>query len=193
MIIAAFPFKTLKTTAMKTRSILLLPGLLIAGLAYSCIERPKTVAEETSAADTTKTQVVLIDYGAHPTVLNIDDYTMANEDFRMALWTGTYFQVTLMSIPVGGEVGLEQHNTTDQFLRVESGKAKVLMGNSEDALTFTKDAGEDFAIIIPAGKWHNIVNTGDGPLKLYSIYSPSEHPFGTVHKTFAEAEAAEHH
>ncbi len=178
---------------MKAKSILLLSGLLIAGLAYSCIERPKTAADEKSATDTTETQVVLMDYGAHPTVLNIDDYTMANDDFRRTLWTGANFQVTLMSIPVGGEVGLEQHNTTDQFLRVESGKAKVMMGDRQDAFSFTKDAGEDFAIIIPAGKWHNVVNTGDVPLKLYSIYAPSEHPFETVHKTQKEAAEAEHH
>jgi mannose-6-phosphate isomerase-like protein (cupin superfamily) len=98
-----------------------------------------------------------------------------------------------MSIPVGGEVGLEQHTDTDQFLRVEDGQAKVLMGDTEKSLTFVKTAEKDFAIIVPAGKWHNIINTGDKPLKLYSIYAPVEHPHGTVHKTFEEAEEAEHH
>jgi len=97
-----------------------------------------------------------------------------------------------MSIAVGGEVGLEQHTTTDQFLRIEEGYAKVVMGDSQESLTFTQMAEKDFAIIVPAGKWHNIINTGDTPLKLYSIYSPVQHPFGTVHKTFEEAEEAEH-
>jgi len=136
--------------------------------------------------------VILQDYGAEPTVLNIDAYTMSNDNFRTALWTGTKLQVTLMSIPVGGEVGLEQHTETDQFLRVEDGQAKVMMGDSENSLTFVQIAEKDFAIIVPAGKWHNIINTGNKPLKLYSIYSPVEHPHGTVHKTFEEAEEAEH-
>jgi mannose-6-phosphate isomerase-like protein (cupin superfamily) len=135
---------------------------------------------------------MLKDYGAAPTVLDIDDYALSNNNFRTALWTGTFLQVTLMSIKVGGEVGLEQHADTDQFLRIEDGQAKVMMGDSENALTFVKTAEKDFAIIVPAGKWHNIINTGDKPLKLYSIYAPVEHSHGTVHKTFEEAEAAEH-
>jgi mannose-6-phosphate isomerase-like protein (cupin superfamily) len=96
---------------------------------------------------------------------------------------------------VGSEVGLEQHTDTDQFLRIEDGQAKVMMGDTKESLTFIKAAEKDFAIIVPAGKWHNIINTGDTPLKLYSIYSSAEHPYGTVHKTFEEAEEAEkgHH
>jgi len=141
----------------------------------------------------TMQNVILKDYGAEPTVLNIDEYTMSNDNFRIALWTGTKFQVTLMSIPVGCDIGLEQHTETDQFLRIEDGQAKVMMGDSEESLTFIQTAEKDFAIIVPAGKWHNIINTGDKPLKLYSIYSPVEHPYGTVHKTQEEAEEAEHH
>ena len=128
-------------------------------------------------------EVILKDYGAEPTVLNIDAYTMSNDNFRTALWTGTKLQLTLMSIPVGCDIGLEQHPDTDQFLRIEDGQAQVLMGDTEDALTFVQTAEKDFAIIIPAGKWHNIINTGDKPLKLYSIYSPVEHPHGTIHQT----------
>jgi len=139
------------------------------------------------------TEVILKDYGPEPTVLDIEAYTMENSNFRTALWTGTLLQVTLMSIPVGGEVGLEQHTDTDQFLRVEDGKANVVMGNSEESLSFTKTAEKDYIILIPAGIWHNIINIGDKPLKLYSIYAPVEHPHGTVHKTFEEAEEAEHH
>jgi len=136
--------------------------------------------------------VTLKDYGAEPTVLDIEAYTMSNSNFRTALWTGKYLQVTLMTIAVGGDVGLEQHPDVDQFLRIEDGTAKVVMGDTEQSLTFTKMAGKDFAIIVPAGKWHNIINAGDKPLKLYSIYAPVEHPHGTVHKTQEEAEEMEH-
>ena len=138
------------------------------------------------------TDVSLKDYGAEPTVLNIEALTLLNSNFRTALWTGTKLQTTLMTIPVGGDVGLEQHPDTDQFLRIEEGTAQVVMGDTEQSLTFTKTVEKDFAIFVPAGKWHNIINTGDKPLKLYSIYSPVEHPHGTVHLTQEEAEEAEH-
>ena len=137
--------------------------------------------------------VVLKDYGAEPTTLNIESYTLANENFRTALWTGANLQVTLMSIPAGGDVGLERHHDIDQFLRVEEGTARVMMGDSEDNLDFVREVSDDYAILVPAGKWHNIVNTGDKPLKIYSIYAPAEHPHGTVHKTRQEAMEAEHH
>jgi mannose-6-phosphate isomerase-like protein (cupin superfamily) len=135
--------------------------------------------------------VVLKDYGAEPTVLDIDAYTLSNDNFRVALWTGTQLQVTLMSVPVGGEIGLEAHPDSDQFFRIEEGQAKVLIGDTEESLTFVTDASEDFAIFVPAGKWHNLINTGDKPLKIYSIYAPVEHPHGTVHKTIEEG--AHHH
>ena len=145
-----------------------------------------------SCNQTTKTDVTLKDYGAEPTVINIDDYTMTNSNFRTALWTGRNLQTTLMSIPVGGDVGLEIHLTVDQFLRIEDGTALVLMGDTEQSLTFSRTAEKDFAIFVPCGKWHNIINTGNKPLKLYSIYSPVQHPPGTVHKTQEDAEEAEH-
>ena len=166
-------------------------SLVFVGLfAMSCNRNPQSegVTEQEKSVE-----VTLKDYGAEPTVLDIDAYTMSNDNFITALWTGTKFQVTLMSIPAGGEIGLEQHPDTDQFLRIEDGEAKVMMGDEKESLTFIQTAGKDFAIIVPAGKWHNLVNTGDKPLKLYSIYSPAEHPRGTVHKTFEEAEEAEHH
>ncbi len=133
----------------------------------------------------------LKDYGKQPTVIDIEAYTLGNDNFRTALWTGTHFQVTLMTIPVGGEIGLEQHSGTDQFLRIEQGSARVMMGDTKDNLTFVHDAKADYAVVIPAGKWHNLVNTGSESLKLYSIYAPVEHPFGTVHKTLTEAIEAE--
>ena len=167
--------------------------LLLVWSTMSCKQNQSECCCTVSEANEKASVVVTLkDYGAEPTVLDIDAYTVANDNFRTALWTGSLLQVTLMSIPVGGEVGLEQHNDTDQFLRIEEGEAKVVMGDSETSLTFIQTAEKDFAIIVPAGKWHNIINTGDKPLKLYSIYAPVEHPHGTVHKTFEEAEEAEH-
>jgi len=167
--------------------------LLTFGLCLSSCCCKTQNSEKTDEKSTFDEEVLLKDFGAEPTVLNIDAYTVANENFRTALWTGTFLQVTLMSIPVGGEIGLEVHPDLDQFLRIEEGAGTVMMGDSEEDLSFTKKVEADFAIIVPAGKWHNIVNSGDNPLKLYSIYAPVEHPHGTVHKTFEEAEEAEHH
>lgn len=131
------------------------------------------------------------DYGKEPFVLNIDKATKKNDTFRTALWTGDHFQVTLMSIGVGEDIGLEIHPDVDQFIRVEQGQGLVEMGETEDQLDYKKKVYDDYAIMIPAGKWHNLTNTGKEPLKLYSIYAPPEHPFGTVHKTKADAIAAE--
>ena len=179
---------------METKIVLFFSGLLLLGLGgMSCKQKSQSSCCAEDHPATKKAEVMLKDYGAQPTVLDIDEFTLSNENFRTALWTGTYLQVTLMSIAVGGEVGLEQHIDTDQFLRIEEGEAKVVMGDSKESLTFVKDAEADFAIIVPAGKWHNIINTGNKPLKLYSIYAPVEHPHSTVHKTFKEAEEAEHH
>lgn len=135
------------------------------------------------------------DNGKKPYVVDIEDLTVANEDFRKAQWTGQHLQMTLMSIEVGGEIGLEIHDDTDQFLRIEQGEARIVMGEDRDNMTFEETAEDDFAIFVPSGYWHNIINTGDIPLKVYSIYAPAHHPAGTVHKTKAEAdeaEAAEH-
>jgi mannose-6-phosphate isomerase-like protein (cupin superfamily) len=131
------------------------------------------------------------DYGGQPFVVDIEDAAERNPLFRLALWTGKHLQVTLMSIGVGEEIGLEVHPETDQFLRIEQGRGVVQMGDSRDRLNFVRYVSEDDAIMIPAGKWHNVINVGHEPLKLYSIYAPPEHPFGTVHRTKAEAEAAE--
>ena len=92
-----------------------------------------------------------------------------------------------MSIDVGEEIGVEMHPTTDQFLRVEEGQGIVRMGRNENQFDFEEDVYDDYAILVPAGKWHNIINTGDKPLKIYSIYAPPHHPHGTVQKTKADA------
>jgi len=132
------------------------------------------------------------DYGPNPFVVNIEKATRQNNKFRVALWTGEYLQLTLMSIKPGEDIGLEIHRNLDQFVRIEEGQGLVKMGDRKDNLNFQKKVYDDFAFIIPAGKWHNLINTGCGPLKLYSIYAPPEHPKGTVHETKEIAEAAEH-
>ncbi len=134
----------------------------------------------------------MIDNGPNPYVVNIEEATVQNDTFRTALWTGTQMQLTVMSIQPGDDIGLEVHDDHDQFLRVEQGVGFVQMGKSADNLEFEKNVEDDDAIFVPAGSWHNITNTGDRALKLYSIYAPSEHPHGTLHATKAEAEAAEH-
>ncbi|MFB5660673.1 cupin domain-containing protein [Alteribacillus sp. HJP-4] len=133
------------------------------------------------------------DYGTEPFVVNIDEAAKRNNTFRSALWTGEHLQVTLMSINVGEDIGLEVHPEVDQFLRIEEGQGIVQMGDTKDNLNFIRRVSDDFAIMVPAGKWHNLTNTGNKPLKLYTIYAPPEHPFGTVHQTKADAIAAEEH
>jgi mannose-6-phosphate isomerase-like protein (cupin superfamily) len=135
--------------------------------------------------------IPLKDYGPKPYVVNINEATKQNDTFRTALWTGTHLQLTLMSINVGEDIGLEMHSDVDQFLRVEEGEGLVRMGNSESNLNFQRRIYDDSAILIPAGTWHNLINTGSTPLKLYSIYAPPNHPRGTAHETKADVEAAE--
>ncbi|WP_058953325.1 cupin domain-containing protein [Clostridium tyrobutyricum] len=135
--------------------------------------------------------IQLIDYGPQPFVVDIDKATKQNNNFRTALWTGSHLQLTLMSINPGDDIGLEMHPNVDQFIRVEEGNGIVRMGNSRNNLDFEERVEDDFAIIIPAGKWHNVINTGNKPLKVYSIYAPPNHPHSTVHATKEDAEAAE--
>ena len=129
------------------------------------------------------------DYGGTPFVFNINHATNMNENFRTALWTGQDMQLTLMSIPANSDIGVEMHADVDQFIRVESGKAKVYIGNSEDDLEEAAYVDGNYAMLIPAGTWHNIVNVGNRPLKLYSLYAPPKHPKGTV---VLKKEDAEH-
>ncbi len=136
-------------------------------------------------------KLYLTDYGPKPFVININEAAKQNKTYRTALWTGKHLQVTLMSINVGDNIGLEIHPNVDQFLRIEQGQGVVQMGRSKGHLNFQQNVYDDSAIMIPAGMWHNVTNTGNIPLKLYSIYAPPNHPFGTVHRTKAEAMAAE--
>ena len=132
------------------------------------------------------------DHGPAPFVQNIEEATLANTNYRTTLWTGKNLQVTVMAIEPGHDIGLEVHDTHDQFLRIEEGKARVSMGPAQDDLQIW-EANNDDAVIVPAGTWHNLENIGDEPLKVYSIYAPPEHAHGTVHATKAEADEAEAH
>ena len=138
-----------------------------------------------------RNNIELRDYGPEPLVVNIERFSNINPNFRTALWTGKHLQVTLMSIKVGGDIGLEAHPHLDQFIRVVSGYGLVKMGKSKENLDLQKRVDGNFAVIIPAGTWHNLINIGNRPLKLYSIYAPPEHPFGTIHQTKEIAEEAE--
>ncbi|CAM2733517.1 Mannose-6-phosphate isomerase [Streptococcus acidominimus] len=131
------------------------------------------------------------DHGNKPFVTNIEEETLANTNYRTALWTGELLQATLMCIPVGGDIGAEVHDENDQFLRVEQGRGRVIMGESEDKIILDTEVGSEFAIFIPKDTYHNVINIGDEDLKLYSIYGPAHHAHGTVHKTQAIAIAVE--
>lgn len=117
-------------------------------------------------------------------VNNIEELTLKNGYFRQVLFTGHHTQLVLMSLNPQEEIGLEVHETTDQFFRIEAGEGKVIINGEEQAIS------DGSAVIVPAGAKHNVINTsGDKPLKLYTLYSPPHHKDGTIHKTKQEAEA----
>ena len=131
------------------------------------------------------------DIGPKPFVLDLEKETVKNKNYRTVAWTGKYLQMTLMSIPVGGDIGLEVHPDTDQFIRLDAGKGKVQMGKTKKKLYFEQDVEDGFALFVPAGMWHNVTNVGDEPMQVYAIYAPSHHAAGKVHKTQEAAEADE--
>lgn len=123
-------------------------------------------------------------------ITDIETRTLENENFREVLFTAKNSQLVLMTLQPGEEIGSETHDEIDQFIRIEAGDGKSVLNGEESVLA------DGSAIVIPAGTEHNIINTSDtDPLKLYSIYSPPEHPDGTIHKTKAEADEyeKEHH
>lgn len=132
------------------------------------------------------------DQGKKPTVLCLRKDTYLNTNFRTAVWTGTHLQITLMNIPVGGEIGLERHDDLDQMLYIESGCARVYMGNTKENVACLGTVGSGNAVVIPAQTWHNLINTQSTPVKLFSVYAPPQHPFCTVHKTKLDSDLAEH-
>ncbi|MBC5774994.1 cupin domain-containing protein [Pontibacter sp. KCTC 32443] len=127
------------------------------------------------------------DMGKKPWVIDIEQATLNNPNYRQVQWTGEHLQMVLMSLKPGEEIDLELHGDVDQFLRIEQGQAQVRMGKSKDKLSFDKKVSENWAILIPSGHWHHIKNIGKEELKLYTIYAPAQHPAGTIHKTYKEA------
>jgi mannose-6-phosphate isomerase-like protein (cupin superfamily) len=118
---------------------------------------------------------------------NIEKLTEENDDFRRVLYTGHNLQLVLMAIQPGDEIGAEVHEDRDQFFRIEAGQGEVWI---DDVCNKVK---ADDGVIVPQGAKHNVINTGNEPLRLYTIYGPPEHIDGTVHKTSADAEAAHEH
>ncbi len=117
---------------------------------------------------------------------DIEKLTVENTNFRTVVYTGEHTQLTLMSLKVGEAIGWEQHNNLDQFLRLEQGTARLDLGSTEDNVDESHEISADWALIVPAGTWHNVVNIGQNEVKLYSLYSPPEHAPGTVHVTKAD-------
>lgn len=118
----------------------------------------------------------------------IEKITEKNKYFRKVLFTGKNLQLVVMSLLPKEEIGNEVHEHVDQFFRIEEGRAKFVLNGSEECVV-----GAGSAVVVPAGTYHNVINTSPSkPLKLYTIYTPPNHPDGTIHKTKAEAEASEH-
>lgn len=140
-----------------------------------------------------KNKVETLDFGPTPFVIDIHKATLNNNNFRTALWTGKNIQLTLMNIPTGTDIGLEMHPNIDQFIKIESGVGLVKMGDEKEKLLKQQIIFNNSAIFIPKRTWHNIINIGNEPLKLFSIYSPVQHSWGTVHQTKEAAESMENH
>ncbi|MCR2809432.1 MULTISPECIES: cupin domain-containing protein [unclassified Microbacterium] len=131
------------------------------------------------------------DNGPNPNAFDIETATRENSTYRTVAWTGKYLQVTLMSISPGDSIGLEVHPETDQFLRLDAGRGRCVMGPEKDQLTFEQDVSDGWSIQVPAGTWHDVINTGDEPLRLYAIYAPTHHAPGLVQETAQKAEQDE--
>jgi mannose-6-phosphate isomerase-like protein (cupin superfamily) len=119
----------------------------------------------------------------------IEKATLDNDYFRQVLFTGEHLQLVVMCLQAGEEIGNEVHPTVDQFFRIEEGRARFVLNGKEEHVVHASDA-----VVVPAGTYHNVINASSTkPVRLYTIYTPPQHPAGTVHKTKAEAEAGEHH
>lgn len=129
------------------------------------------------------------DIGPQPQSFDLEQATVDNEHYRAVVWSGRYLQVTLMSIPPGGDIGLEAHPETDQFLRLDAGRGRVQMGPAKDQLTFDKEVSDGWCVLVPAGTWHNITNVGEEPMQVYAIYAPAHHKPGKIHESAAAGEA----
>ena len=126
------------------------------------------------------------DNGNKPCVIPLKKLTYLNDNYRVAVWTGTHLQITVMNILPNDDIGGEVHENLDQFLYIERGRAKVLIGESKDKLSVMQYAGEGEGILIPANNWHDVINVGMSDLKVFSVYAPVQHPYGTVQENKPE-------
>ena len=149
-----------------------------------------TVTKRQSGGSCTGDQI-MEDRGNAPYTGNVENASKNNQSYRKALWTGGHLQLVLMSIPAGEELGVEVHPDTDQFIKVEEGMGEVLMGRREGVFDYKSQISSGTAILVPAGAYHNVKNTGRYPLKIYTVYAPPHHPFGTVDETKADSIARE--
>lgn len=127
------------------------------------------------------------DIGPQPQSFDLERATRENANYRSVAWSGRYLQVTLMSIPVGCDIGLEMHPETDQFLRLDAGRGRVQIGAAKDQLTFEAEVSDGWCILVPAGSWHNVTNIGEEPMQVYAIYAPAHHQPGKIHRTASDA------
>lgn len=134
---------------------------------------------------------MVTDNGPRSNAFDIEAATTSNTTYRSVAWTGKYLQVTLMSIPVGESIGLEVHPETDQFLRLETGRGRCVMGPARDDLSFEQEVSDGWAIQVPAGTWHDVINVGEEPMRLYAVYAPTHHAAGITQQTSADADADE--
>lgn len=120
--------------------------------------------------------------------VNIERKALENDDFRQVLYTAPHSQLVVMTLQAGEDIGQERHDDVDQFIRIEAGQGEAILDGERHALNVGS------AVIIPAGTTHNVINTSSNePMRLYTVYSPPNHPDGTIHRTKQEAIAAEHH
>ena len=128
------------------------------------------------------------DNGPNPYVVNVSQEAMMNDDYRTTFWTGDMAQMTLMSILVDSDIGLEIHKDTDQIIRIEHGMGQVKMGDHKEQLDYQLDVRRGDVIFVPAGTWHNVVNIGRMSLKVSVIYAPPHHLRESIHKTKQDAQ-----
>ncbi len=133
----------------------------------------------------------ITDNGPQPNAFDLETATRENANYRTVAWTGKYLQVTLMSIPPGSSIGLEAHPETDQFLRLDAGQGRVTMGPTRDNLNFQLDVSDGWSVQVPAGTWHDVINTGSADMRLYVVYAPVHHTPGIVQETAEDAERDE--
>lgn len=154
---------------------------------YLAQDRPRfTCTFLTISVKQTETRISA-DRGPRSNALDSEKAIGDNENYRTVVWTGRHLHVTLICIPAGEPIGLEAHPHTDQFLRVETGHGRAVMGSAKDQLDFEHEVADGWSIQVPAGTWHDVINTGNEPLRLYTVYAPSHHAAGAVEATSVDA------